>query len=335
MPSQPCLIDGLAADWSAQAMWTKQIDGNLIPDYKFLRDAFGAEKISITKDNEERSTGLFSDFLDRMQNGETVYARDIHLVKHYCTPMYMVPKIFEDDWLNFYLDGCAEDDYRFVYIGSDGTRTGLHKDVVASHSWSTNLTGTKVWTLVPPSFSEYLFSKDGDCVPGLDHDQDLGRWPRLKMAQQAALRVTQRPGQTIFVPSTWFHSVVNVGPTLSINQNWINAPCLLPIFRNLVKEVAMSADAIHDLLDDGILDEVFFARTVQELTMQNAGMDFKLFFSMICYRMQASAEYSVCRPSRAYEVDILREIGKEWSKLDYARHLMDETALVESILAYC
>ncbi len=39
-------------------------------------------------------------------------------------------------------------------------------------------------------------------------------------------RRLQGPGDALFVPPGWHHTVVNLAPTLSVNHNWINAHSL-------------------------------------------------------------------------------------------------------------
>lgn len=59
-----------------------------------------------------------------------------------------------DDWLNYYYCNFADDDFRFVYIGVEGTFTSFHKDVYDSYSWSTNIFGRKLWTFWAPDDGE-------------------------------------------------------------------------------------------------------------------------------------------------------------------------------------
>lgn len=47
-------------------------------------------------------------------------------------------------------DTDSPDDFRFTYLGPEGTFTPLHADVYNSYSWSTNLCGRKKWWLFPP-----------------------------------------------------------------------------------------------------------------------------------------------------------------------------------------
>lgn len=47
-------------------------------------------------------------------------------------------------------------------------------------------------------------------------------FPGLARARRHAIEVVQEAGETIFVPSNWFHTVENLHDTLSINHNWLN-----------------------------------------------------------------------------------------------------------------
>jgi len=281
----------------------------------------------------------FKEFLDGMEAGRRDYARDIHVMKHFPEHnIYTCPTLFRDDWLNFQLDNEGNDDYKFVYIGGDGTRTKLHKDVVASHSWSSNLTGSKEWTLIPPTASAHLFTFDHKELVSDIFSEDAmtrARWPNLQKARDAAIIVIQNPGETIFVPSTWYHQVRNIGPTLSINHNWINAVCLRSIFRNLVVEMKMSAEAVSDLTRDGIVDDAGFAHVVQDLTLANAGMNWDSFFSMVHFRFAKEDRYidAAYRPKRAYECEIVHELCCEWRKLEDSQYLVEVKSKVVMIEA--
>lgn len=126
-------------------------------------------------------------------------------------PLYSTPNIFERDILNRFLERCGSDgdeggDYKFVYWGPAGSRTSLHSDVLHSFSWSYNLVGMKKWIFhVPPSFCNHTLR---------NNREEMKRY---------RFEVIQHAGETIFVPSTWKHEVVNLVETLSINHNWITS----------------------------------------------------------------------------------------------------------------
>jgi Cupin-like domain len=69
--------------------------------------------------------------------------------------------------------------------------------------------GIKTWTLIPPEYATFLYSPTGTLpksIESLDNE-----FPSLSIACDAAITVTQYPGETIFVPSGWHHQVVNQG----------------------------------------------------------------------------------------------------------------------------
>jgi hypothetical protein len=164
------------------------------------------------------------------------------------------------------------EDYRFVYMGGSGTWTPLHHDVLASHSWSVNVCGAKVWLFAPPEASAaLLYDAWGDL-----RWSDL-RTPREKEALDAAAAAAtaaagvtapasgaaaaacplgppqlplsfcvQQRGDAVFVPSGWHHQVHNIGATISINHNWLNGASLGRVAAFLAGELARVRSSIAD-----------------------------------------------------------------------------------------
>jgi JmjC domain, hydroxylase len=166
--------------------------------------------------------------------------------------LYTVPDHFRYDLLNGtfasqFVPGCH--DLRFVYWGPAGSRTGLHSDVLNSFSWSYNVCGRKQWTLHPPA---------ADGAP--------------------PIRVHQGPGELVFVPSTWKHSVLNTTETLSINHNWVTPAnidymyeCLRSEIRRLRGTAADGGGAV--VVVDGIAGE---EHALEELYGYNTSIFFFL-----------------------------------------------------------
>lgn len=58
------------------------------------------------------------------------------------------------------LDATSAEDFRFCYLGPQGTFTPLHRDVYCSYSWSANVLGRKIWWLFPPTQLHGLVEED-------------------------------------------------------------------------------------------------------------------------------------------------------------------------------
>jgi hypothetical protein len=97
------------------------------------------------------------------------------------------------------------DDYRFTYAGPRGTYTPLHRDVYGSYSWSSNIVGRKRWWLIPPEHTDIVWTRKG----GNEVVFDLRELDE-KLWKGKVLEVVQEAGETIFVPSGWYHQVENL-----------------------------------------------------------------------------------------------------------------------------
>lgn len=118
----------------------------------------------------------------------------------------------------------------------------LHADVIRSFSWSTNICGEKRWYLVPPEQSFLLYDCFGrQLASHLEVDvQNPGLqvfFPGLALVRKYAIQIMQQAGETLFVPSNWFHTVENTQDTLSINHNWVNRANILLVWQHVESEL--------------------------------------------------------------------------------------------------
>lgn len=261
-PNQPVVILGLTETWPAQKLWAKHNHANdetLVPNLDYLQQVFGDDIVLVY---EQPARGLTLRPTCR-EMPLTEYAEwwKLHLQQratdaldgdHVDTPLlylkdwkfvathpgyhaYDWPVYFRNDWLN----GCLGHAYKFCYLGPAGTSTVLHADVLQSFSWSTNVCGRKEWYLVPPEDTYLLYNIFGNQLATHLHqtDDDSLMFPGLRLARQRALRIVQEAGETLFVPSQWYHSVENLVDTLSINHNWLNEANLQGSLQKLQAEV--------------------------------------------------------------------------------------------------
>lgn len=207
----------------------------------------------------------------------SIYLKDWHCVLQCPTlHLYTTPHLFTPDWLNDYClkrKKGREDEYRFVYLGPRNSSTLLHTDVLGSYSWSVNVAGEKHWTFFPPDQREHLVDANGHLLRDITH-VDGERFPSFHLARRA--EVIQRTGETLFVPSGWFHQVRNLRTTLSINHNWANACNIDFLFSTVLEDLVVAEAEIADCQEmEG------WGEQCQLLLRANSGFDLDELFHLL------------------------------------------------------
>ncbi|EKM52981.1 uncharacterized protein PHACADRAFT_30100 [Phanerochaete carnosa HHB-10118-sp] len=324
-PNKPVVIGiDLAKSWPALREWTVPTPPEAASgssrqiDWQHLSDAYGDHVVSVANcskvdsfGNLECDTARFRDVVSQWQNGEgqLLYVKDWHLARSIesapsvfspatCStgtiPFYVTPHIFADDWMNAFYTTHTSDDFRFVYVGAAGTFTPLHRDVYCSYSWSTNVCGRKRWWLFPPEQTSYLFMPARKlCVHDV-RSVDLERFPDF--AKTRPLVVEQEAGETIFVPSGWYHQVENLTACISINHNWCNSVGLPVLYSSMCDKVIEVEHALEDVRDmlrtshsgDERAWKAEFCSVVQELVQQDAGWNWLTFWRMVAHALQSA-----------------------------------------------
>ena len=229
------------------------------------------------------------------------------------------------------------DDFRFCYAGCAGSSTPLHRDgtqrqcthtVYTSYSWSTNIAGRKRWRLFAPSDAALLRrtylattflltagfpdQRTSEVAPSyaemerrraagtLGHYQDgYEGWPGWEDVRVRVYTVEQAPGQTLFVPSNWYHEVENLTDCISVrcartlltqlNHNWWNAVNLLSMYVAMEDEsddVAAALSDVRELLQAQNAWEYEFTRITQQVVEQDAGWAWAGFWRMVLHNLQ-------------------------------------------------
>jgi hypothetical protein len=110
--------------------------------------------------------------------------------------------------------------------------------VFGSFSWSANIFGRKHWLILPPGEETKLKDKLGNLPFSITTEI-------LQQNNVKHFNLIQESGETLFVPSKWFHQVHNLDDSVSVNHNWFNA-CNIEIivdnlfnhFKDVEKEIS-------------------------------------------------------------------------------------------------
>jgi ribosomal protein L16 Arg81 hydroxylase len=102
-----------------------------------------------------------------------------------------------------------------LMIGTRNSQTRLHYDFLDSHAYLAQIVGTKRCWLFSPSDSAALYKG----TVNLDAP-DFEKFPLFRNA--TVYECTLKPGELLFIPSRWWHHVVNLEKSLTVNYNFFN-----------------------------------------------------------------------------------------------------------------
>jgi HEXXH motif-containing protein len=125
----------------------------------------------------------------------------------------------------------------FLFLNSKGTRVFLHQDT--GNNLHFNIWGQKEFILFPPTTSKILYEGTDGYNKGFSpidpFEFDAIRFPLFSLDQ--ASKITLDPGDCLYIPSDWWHSVNYVEDTASVSvwdrsYYWIlsskmNSDCLI------------------------------------------------------------------------------------------------------------
>jgi hypothetical protein len=233
----------------------------------YLLDQLGDCAVTV---GEECCPVLLRDWFRDFRLKPEMYLRDMHVnrVKNGFR-LFTTPSEFPD-WLNQY---CTEIvhaidrpvlDFQFLYWGAAGSKTPFHRDVMGTFSWSHNLCGMKRWN----------FFLDTTVI----------------------LECTQGPGETVFVPSQCFHTVVNLSDdTISINQNWLNQFNIHKVAEQLVAD---TVKAREDLVEYGMEESQELVEQVEAIVWANNSLNLENLLKVIDFATDIRGGRSIVHEGR-------------------------------------
>ena len=279
LKNSPCLIKNLMKNWKAMTDFVI----NNEPNIDFFATLDTTKEVPVANcsakyfNSQEKCSMTLQEYLDYWMSDRTelLYLKDWHFTKDHPggQDFYQVPDYFKSDWLNEYWQD-KNDDYKFVYLGPKGSWTPFHTDVFGSYSWSANVSGYKKWIFFQPDTQPQNVYDISKVIPkSEDSDMKLKSHGDLEYFE-----VVQGPGEVIFVPSGWYHQVLNMTDTLSINHNWFNATNIQYIWNQLRCELQNVKKEISDCFE---VNDEEWKTTCQKVLLASHGMNYSTFIDLL------------------------------------------------------
>lgn len=205
-PTSPAVLEGMADDWPALSRWT----------FDFLSKRFPDTQVRISKDDQSKEI-LLADYLAQVLNGQSDswYLTDFGFE-------FLAPEMLGDfslppllDSAHFKLDPEVRPGLRSLYIGGENSGTPLHVDILETCAYNTLIHGVKQWYFCPPTARSDLLASE----PNL-FDPQVRK--RLRLSGVRILAHLQQAGETLFVPSGWWHQTRLIEPSISLTGNILN-----------------------------------------------------------------------------------------------------------------
>lgn len=197
--NQPVVLKDFAKDWKALDKWT--------PEY-FIQK-YGNNEVQVYNGNFSKPGKTymgkakmmkFSDYL----NSILYTGKDLRMFLY--NIVSKAPELKEDVELPPIMKGISKR-FLFMFFGPKGAVTQIHYDIDMSHVFHTAIKGKKRFMLFPQSESKKLYRHPFTIRSYVDVDNpDFEKYPLLKHAQ--GYEVVLEPGETLFIPSGWWHHVV-------------------------------------------------------------------------------------------------------------------------------
>ena len=145
---------------------------------------------------------------------------------------YQIPPYFTEDL--FRLVGGRRPPHRWVIVGPRYSGSGIHIDPLGTSAWNMLMSGHKRWVLFAPEVSAELVK------PPRGMGREAVTWfakmlPRLRQQGVPCIDFIQRPGETIFVPSGWWHVILNLDLTIAVTQNFASSANFAEVWRATAK----------------------------------------------------------------------------------------------------
>ena len=239
LPRIPVILQGCTHQWPASQQWKfdRLVQRNFPPSRKF--------KVTFDEQQDQWKMASWTEIQKAIQQNQFFYIFD--QVRETAGAWvlkddFRVPPQFRDadlykDLIDFPPNYGPR---RWFVMGSKTSGTNPHLDPSSTDAWNTALQGYKWWILFPPDdrISEDQLRCDPSCsAPRYTTKHwyaTVGMNSNLTTTD--ALHVLQNPGETLYLPYGFVHSVYNFEDCIGVTENYASPADLNAIWQSIVLE---------------------------------------------------------------------------------------------------
>jgi hypothetical protein len=237
---KPVIITDAIDSWGAMTKWTYQGFLQLYGD-KVLRAGSGI-KMSVRN---------YYSYMENQCEANPLYMFDgkLPLRAPEMLQQFSIPEYFAEDVFSRLV---PEDrpPYRWVLLGPRRSGPAFHIDPYKTAAWNAVVFGAKRWTMYGPHQTP---------VGTGDPDSEYYEAPRPirwyekyyddLSQKERPMEFIHRAGELLYLPSAWWHQVVNLEPTLAVTQNFVNKQSLRDVWEDTKKD-----RTFHQQLNEQVID---------------------------------------------------------------------------------
>jgi len=208
-PGIPVVMEGMASDWPCCGKWT----------FDFFADRYGDEPVVLTDGvvphvpSVARRYAMLRDIL-RSDAGPLAKYLRFH-------PMLALHPELTDDfplqWFETYKHRRSLYSHVQFFIGAKGTATGLHNSQMCNLFVMVH--GEKEWALYPTTYTPFMDPQTTRSVYRLSR-HNTGNFIEPGLGRLDGYLVHMRPGDVLWNPPFYWHSVRNLTDTIGVGYRW-------------------------------------------------------------------------------------------------------------------
>ncbi|KAI1848530.1 hypothetical protein JX265_013778 [Neoarthrinium moseri] len=136
---------------------------------------------------------------------------------------YWPPECFGEDV--FHLLGQERPAHRWLIVGPERSGSTFHKDPNATSAWNAVLEGSKYWLMFPPSVPQppgvFVSEDSSEVTSPLSIAEYLLTFHAEAREEAGCIEGICRAGELLYVPSGWWHLVINLEAGIALTQNFV------------------------------------------------------------------------------------------------------------------